>query len=91
MGSAPPRSSEAGSSHFTQQNIRIAQRRLAGEEGDHLDAAGEVAVAVVVERAVVVDDAVIGIERSRSDDELVGDTVVPAAPVNAVNAQLVAA
>ncbi len=37
-----------------------------------MDAAGEVAVAVVVERAVVADDAVVGIERGRSDDKLVG-------------------
>ena len=31
-----------------------------------------VAVAVVIERAVVVDDAVIGIERSQANNELVG-------------------
>ena len=65
-------SSGAPGRALPQQNIRVAQRRLADEERDHLDAAGEVAVAVVVERAIVVDDAAVGIERGRANNELVG-------------------
>ena len=58
-------------SNLIPREYPFAERRLAGEECDHLDAASEVAVPVVGERAVIVDDAVIGIERSRSDHELV--------------------